>query len=350
MLKRSNIIIKVAGGVPGLKPAYRCVRSAWWRIKDAAVNAWWLTKGAMPLGWSSQRRVATVWAEMADQRDQVHMGEATVWLDSAQVLRDYVFPQFGDKPWYRYVADRYCTQPREHGLSLCCGEGEVERNLLRYVICRTCEGVDVSPHALEVARREAAAAGFADRLKYRAADIERLCLPAETYDIVVGWMALHHLRNLRHVFREVRRALKPNGIFIINEYVGSARFQVPDDRVEIINSLLDSLPEELKQKADGTGIKERFVRLPLPDIIRHDPSEAVSSHRILPELRRHFAIAEQISYGGTVLQWVLEGILQNFREDDPEHRAHLEQLYAAERELLESGRFASDFAFVIARR
>jgi SAM-dependent methyltransferase len=307
-----------------------------------------------------------VWAEGAERRERVHAGEATLWLDSPQVLRDYVFPQFGGKHWYQYVADRYCPQPRARGLSLCCGDGEVERNLVRFGICQTCEGIDVSSHALEVARQQAAAAGFSDRLSYRVADIERARLSpgtsppvrlsargeggAEGYDVIVAWMALHHLRKLRHVFREVGRALKPDGIFIVNEYVGPARFQVPDDRVTCVNSLLLSLPEELRRKPGGAEIKDSFRRPRLSEIIRHDPSEAVSSHRILGELRGRFAVIEQIGYGGTILQWLLEGIVQNFREDDPAHRAHLERLYAAEREVLRSGRFGSDFAFVIAKR
>jgi ubiquinone/menaquinone biosynthesis C-methylase UbiE len=338
------------GKVPGLKPAYRALRAAWWRLKDSAADRWWLFRGRAPFGLWSRQRVMAVWAEGAERRERIHGGEATLWLDSPQVLRDYVFPQFEGKHWYQYVADRCCPQPRERGLSLCCGDGEVERNLLRFGICQRCEGLDVSVHALQIARRKADQAGFADRLSYRVADIERAYLTPESYDVIVAWMALHHLRNLRHVLSEVRRALKPDGIFIMNEYVGPARFQVPDERVALVNSLLASLPEELRRKPGGAAIKESFARPRLSEIIRHDPSEAVSSHRILAELRRRLVIAEEIGYGGAILQWLLEGIVQNFREDDPVHRAHLERLYAAERHVLSGGRFATDFAFVIAKR
>jgi ubiquinone/menaquinone biosynthesis C-methylase UbiE len=319
-------------------------------VKDSVHHHWWALRGAIPLGLHATQRVDSVWSEAAEQRERIHKGEATLWLDSPQVLRSYVFPQFEGKHWYQYVADRYCLQPRERGLSLCCGDGEVERNLLRFGICQRCEGLDVSVHALQIARRKADEAGSTHRLSYRVADIERARLTPESYDVIVAWMALHHLRNLRHVFREVRRALRPDGIFIVNEYVGPARFQVPDERVPLVNSLLASLPDELRRKPGGAGIKESFARPRLSEIIRHDPSEAVSSPRILPELRRRFVIAEEIGYGGTILQWLLDGIVQNFRDDDPEHRAHLERLCAAERELLRSGAFPSDFAFVVAQR
>ena len=190
---------------------------------------------------------------------------------------------------------------------------------------------------------------MADRLTYETADLERTRLRRNSYDVVVAWMALHHLRGLRHVFREVRQSLKPGGIFIVNEYVGPARFQVPDRQAELINSLLAEVPEELRRKPDGE-LKERFARPPLWEIIGHDASEAVSSHRIMSALGRQFAVAERVEYGGTILNWLLEGIVQNFQPDSPEHRAVLDRLYAAEREVIESREFASDFAFVIAQR
>jgi len=341
---------RLAGSVPGLRPAYRAVRSACWRLRDSAADGWWLLRAAAPFGLLSQQRVAAVWGEGAEGRQRAQHGGATLWLDSPQVLRGYVFPQFQGKHWYQYLADRYCPQPRTRGLSLCCGDGEIERNLLRFRICQMCEGLDVSSRAVELARHQAAAAGLADRLAYRVADVERARFTPDSCDLIVAWMALHHLRKLGHIFREVKRALKPDGIFIINEYVGPPRFQVPDDQVACINSLLASLPEELRRKPDGVTIKDRFVRPRLSEIIRHDPSEAVSSHRILPQLRRHLAVVEEVAYGGAILQWLLAGIVQNFREDHPHHRAHLERLYAAERDALQNGRFASDFAFVVAKR
>jgi len=337
------------GQVPGLRPVYRALRAAWWRLKDGVTDRWWLLRGAAPFGLWSRRHVIAVWAEAAADRDRVYAGGGRLWLDSPQVLRNYVFPQFQGRNWYEYIAARYCPQPRALGLSLCCGDGEVERNLIRYRICQACEGVDISPDAIAVAQQRAEASGMSQVLTYRVSDVERARGEPARYDLIVAWMALHHLRNLRHVFREVRRALKPEGIFVVNEYVGPSRFQVPDRQVAFINSLLSELPADLRRKPTGE-VKERFDRPPIHQIVRHDPSEAVSSHRILPLLRRHFAMAECVGYGGTVLNWLLEGIVQNFREDDPEHRAHLERLYAAERELLGTGRFASDFAFVVAQR
>jgi len=301
------------------------------------------------LSGTGKGRVSSVWGEVARERSDAAAERAMGWLDCELVLWDYVFPRFEGTDWYRYVRDRYCREPRELALSLCCGDGHVERDFLKYGLCEAAEGIDISPEAIEICQREAAAAGM-PRLRYRAADVERTRLPERRYDVVVAWMALHHLRRLSHVFREVRRALAPGGIFVANEYVGPARFQMPRRRLAVANELLAMLPEELKRMGLGEEVKERCDPVPLARMMREDPSEGVSSVRILPLLRQGFRVVEQIEYGGTFLMLVLSGIAQNFRPENPEHRAVLHRLYAAEREVIESGEFASDFAFVIAQR
>ena len=335
--------------LPGLRPAYRMLRAGWWKTKDTARDAFWRFRAALPTSAKAKGQVSTVWGQSAAGLDAGVEWQSKGWLGIDDVLWRCVFPRFGGKDWYHYLAERYCPEPRPLALSLCSGFGHIERDFLKHGICLSAEGIDVSPEAIDVSRRAAEAAGLSDRLTYRVADIERAHLEAGKYDIIVAWMALHHLRRLKHVFREVRRALKPDGIFVLNEYVGPARFQLPDRQVDLVNSALAELPDTLRRRPDGS-LKDRFVRASLREIIGHDPSEAVRSHRILPLLRRHFPSLECIEYGGTILNWLLIGISQNFDSGNPDHQAVLDRLYTAEREALAGGAFSSDFAFVVARQ
>jgi SAM-dependent methyltransferase len=259
-----------------------------------------------------------------------------------------VFPRFGGEDWYRYVAERYCSAPRALALSLCCGDGHVEQNLIKYRICDAAEGVDISPEAIAVCRDAAAQLGC-DRLSYRVADVERERLPERKYDLIVAWMALHHLRRLDHVLRQVARALAPDGIFIASEYVGPPRFQLPRRQIEAANALLQDIPAQLRLLPAAGGVKERCDPAPLARMLQNDPSEAVSSHRIIPAVGRHPEIVEQIDYGGSLLMVVLSGIAQNFDSAVPEHRVVLDRLYRAERSVLASGELPSDFTFLVAR-
>lgn len=334
--------------IPGLRPAYRGLRALWWKVKDAARSGYWWMRGALPVSPIGRRRVSNVWGQSAAGLEVGVEWKTMGWLGVDDVLWRYVFPRFGGKDWYRYIAERYCPEPRRLALSLCCGSGAVERDFIKYGLCASAEGLDISAEAIAVCRRAADAAGLSHRLAYRVADIERVRLEPDKYDIVVAWMALHHIRRLKHVFREVRRALKPNGIFVLNEYVGPARFQLSERQVALVNAALAEVPEDLRRRPDGS-LKDSFVPASLRDIIGHDPSEAVRSNRIIPLLRRSFPSVECFEYGGTILNWLLVDISQNFDSGNPDHQALLDRLYAAERDALAAGGLASDFAFAIAQ-
>ncbi len=274
-------------------------------------------------------------------------GQPRTWLTCGQVVRGYVFPQFGGTSWYRFLRERCRPTPRRLALSLCSGDGAVERQLLKWGVCRACEGVDISPALVAWARGRARAEGVAN-VTYRVADVETMELTGNCYDLVVGWMGLHHLSHLRGMFARVRGALRRDGLFVVNEYVGPARFQMPSAQVELICEWLARLPPSLRVTASGE-VRNGF-RPPRPEeVAAEDPTEAISSDRILPELERQFEIVERVDYGGNLLQWVLLDITQNFQADNPEHQAWLERLFEAEREFLRQGAVSSDFTFVIAR-
>jgi len=322
-------------GIPVLAPLYRAGRQQWWRLRDAARAALF-----------PKRSVAAVWDEAT--RTGTAGERARAWLSCDQVLEDYVYPQLGGVNWYGFI-HRHCgPHPLDLGLSVCCGEGAVERNLVRTGICRACEGMDISPEAVAYSRDLAQRSGLST-ITYRIGDVEKEKLEPARYDLVVGWMGLHHLTKLGRVFSQVERALRPGGAFIVNEYIGPARFQMPALQVELINEWLRQLPEELRLTVSGQ-VRGVFVRPTVAEVVARDPSEAVSSDRVLPELQERFAIAQRVDYGGVLLQWVLADLTQNFDPGNAEHRAWLQRLYEAEREVLRSGTLASDFTFIIARK
>ncbi|HLY33887.1 MAG TPA: methyltransferase domain-containing protein, partial [Jatrophihabitantaceae bacterium] len=71
---------------------------------------------------------------------------------------------------------------------------------------------DLSPGMVEVAKRNAAALGFA--VEGRVADAERLPYDDESFDLVVGHAVLHHIPDVELALREVLRVLKPGGRFV----------------------------------------------------------------------------------------------------------------------------------------
>src|SRR5262249_57211107 len=101
-------------------------------------------------------------------------------------------------------------------LDVGCGEGVNVVMLARMGAQVT--GVDVSPGALEVARRRAAINGVADQVRLVCAPIEKAELEPRSFDVVWGEGILHHvLDDLDLVMRHLARATRPDGLLLFAE-------------------------------------------------------------------------------------------------------------------------------------
>jgi SAM-dependent methyltransferase len=271
------------------------------------------------------------------------------WLDSRLVSDLLIWPRLGGHHWYGFLKEHYFPQPVERVLSVGCGSGHLERGLQSHGICVATEAFDVSPAAVVVAQEKAAEAGCGD-VRYWVADGNSIRLPRSRYDAVFASMSLHHVTKLERLLKQIHGALKPGGIFVVNEYVGPSRFQWTDAQLRIMNEALPLLPDRLRLQSNTGAIKTGVCRPSVEDVIREDPSEAVRSADIPRLLRRYFRIETRVDYGGTLLYPLLEYIVGNFdasREDDV---AILRLLSHLEDELIRDGILQSDFAFFVARR
>src|SRR5262249_55193083 len=122
-----------------------------------------------------------------------------------------------------WFADRYVPEPVALGLSVGCGTGLLERDVVSKGLCERVEGVDFSPEAIAEARRGADEAALGRRLDYRVEDINAIRLAPRRYDIVFFHGSLHHVRNVERVLEQTREALKPGGLLFLDEYMGPSR-------------------------------------------------------------------------------------------------------------------------------
>src|SRR5437764_13403673 len=97
----------------------------------------------------------------------------------------------------------------DHGLTLGCGAGRCERELLRNGVCRTFHGIDISEDAIAAAREIAKEQNLP--LTYEVDDLNFLELPEKTFDLFVAQTCLHHILFLERVAEQVWRSLKADG-------------------------------------------------------------------------------------------------------------------------------------------
>lgn len=252
---------------------------------------------------------------------------------------------------FEYFLNRYLQNrmPVERALTLGSGVGELERGLCQYGFALSHEGVDLSDQSVRVAIERAAAEGLG-HLSYRTADLNNVALDAGAYDVIFGISSVHHTENLEHLFQQVRQALKPNGYFFLDEFIGPSRFQWTDAQLRVINNELQGLPKDLRRLiSDRTKFKNAVRRKSVPEIIAADPSEAVRSGEIVPLLSQYFSVLEVKGYGGAILHELLYDTAGNFREENAGSLEHLRRLFEVEDELTASGKLAHDFAVIIAR-
>jgi SAM-dependent methyltransferase len=272
------------------------------------------------------------------------MGDATTFWDrevihpthsswmANQEVREYVNEAVSGRPgdwpldWFQ---ERF---PRKfnRALSIGCGTGALERDLVTRGICGHVDAFDGSVTSLLIAAEEARKAGGG--ICYFAADFNEPVLPARHYDLVLVHQALHHVAKLEKLYRAIMRTLGPGGILYIDEYVGPSRFEWNDALIAPLREVYGSLPESVRLQAD----------LPLP-IQQDDPSEAFRSSEVIPLLEIGFRLDERRDYGGNVLSVLFPSI--DWQRADA---GLIRTLIERERELLEEGA-SSYHAIVVAR-
>ncbi len=72
-------------------------------------------------------------------------------------------------------------------------------------------GVDVSAHAIDAARAEAGAGA-----RFEVADIERLDVADDSFDLVTCFEVIEYVQHPEHALDELRRVLRPGGLLLIS--------------------------------------------------------------------------------------------------------------------------------------
>ena len=213
-----------------------------------------------------------------------------------------------------FLADAGRPGPLGRCASLGCGTGGLERDLVRRGMVETIDGYDPSEAALAEARRLAAGPGR-DGIRYHRADLADLVLPDAAFDAVFTHSSLQAVEALEGVMSAVHRALRPGGLFHLNEFVGPSRFQWTDAQIQLVNEFLDTLPDHLLQTPGGR--KPPLQRPAVEHMRAAQPTQAIRSSEIRDVLTRHFDIVEERPFGGTLLHMGLGDIAQNFDPANP---------------------------------
>ncbi len=250
----------------------------------------------------------------------------------------------------RWLAESFLgDRTNLHGLSVGCGTGARELDWARLGVFGRLDAIDLSEPRIDAARVAAREARLDGVVRFQVGDVLSFARPG-SYDVIVAEQSLHHCAPMAKVMRRLARLLVPGGLLLLDEYVGPSRFQWTDAQLAAADELLQSLPDRYRVSAHGGHLREHVVRPSLLSMKLRDPSEAVESADVLPQLERHFEVLVERGYGGNVLHLLFDGIAQNFREPDEQTRALLDGCFSFEDEFLQTNDLPHDFVVLAAKK
>ena len=271
---------------------------------------------------------ATFWDQEVVERTH------RTWMAVPEV-RAYINTSIGGdaEAWpLNWFVRQYGDRVFARGLSIGCGPGDLERDLIRRGICTEIDAFDISQGSLAIARDRAATEEMSDRIHYFAADFNAPSLPRNAYDIVFFPWSMHHVAKLEKILRAVLHALRPDGLLYFEEYIGPSSREWTREKFRAQLATFASLPREWKNVDE----------LPYP-INPNDPSEAIRSSEIVPQVRIGFDVEHKRDFGGNLLSTLYPFIDWNVAPPET-----ITRLIDAEKEILRDGA-PSFHAVVVAR-
>lgn len=268
------------------------------------------------------------------------------WWIIPKVLERWNFLVTGHKnlDYTTFFVENYLQHKKGLKLvSLGSGISANEIKLAQYsnfeeIIC-----IDIAKDQMLEAEASAKRLGLKN-ISFVCADFNTYDIPKEYYDIVFFHSSLHHFDNMTHfVATTIKNSLKPNGLLVINEYVGPTRLQFPKSQILKINEALKLIPKTYRTRYKSNLLKKRFYGSGIIRMIIADPSECIDSAMILPAIHANFKTVVEKPYGGNILMNALKDISHHFADLDAPKTEVLESLFAFEDEYLKTN--PSDFVF-----
>lgn len=154
------------------------------------------------------------------------------------------------------------------------------------------------------------------------------------YDLIICSGSLHHVKELEHFYSTVYNHLNTEGLFIFNEYIGSCYTIYSEEHVDIINKVLNTLPQE--------AVLKTFENVTINNALNIDPSEAVRSSLIMPLIPNYFDIKYKSNMGGFLLHPIYPLLNKNYNLENI-----IKLLLLFEDILMAKKVFSPDFIFCI---
>jgi len=178
-------------------------------------------------------------------------------------------------------------------LSVGSGPGGTEIiNAKKFTVNFKFDCIDINEKSLSIGQKKANDEQL--NFDFIQQDINEIKLPAEEYDVVFSLSALHHMINHEHIADEIKKTMKSDAVFIIQEPIPRNGFRMWDETKIIANKLWSQLPDKYKIDCIDKRNKTQFLD-ELPDMdLSVDGFECVRSQDLYKILKEKFRVIFEV--------------------------------------------------------
>lgn len=274
-------------------------------------------------------------------------GDRLFWLNHPQVAKHYRRKGLIEGlAWQQWIPTAL-GRPAAHAIELGCGNGAAVESTWRAGTALSLTGIDLDESRFAEAGKAMRRADAP--VKFVEADINRLRLEPASCDLIYALQSFHHFDALEHICAEVSRALTPGGYFVLDEFVGPARFQWTDEQLAITAQILGLLPRNLRMYRNGVE-KLAEGRSTPEQVMAVCPSEAIRSSHIPAVFRENFKVVQERKLGGTIQHLLYSGIVHNFPDGEPATDHLVDCINGLEEVFIACGILPSDFMLLVGQK
>jgi ubiquinone/menaquinone biosynthesis C-methylase UbiE len=243
---------------------------------------------------------------------------------------------------HNFLKDKTQLKLLSLGSGICNREIELAQhsNIFKEVVC-----LDIADNLLQIAAKSAKDKNV-NNIKFIHQNIDDFEFKESDFDIVFFKSSLHHFDKIdEFLSTKIRQTLKPDGLLIINEFVGATRHQFSKEQINSINEAIAIIPKKFRIRFKSKYVKTKYRGVGVLRMIMADPSECIDSESIIPAIHKHYKTIQEKPYGGNLLMSALRDISHHFYELNDEKEEILNHLFLLEDNYLKNHQ--SDLVFGI---
>lgn len=200
-------------------------------------------------------------------------------------------------------------------ISIGCGHGEKEMMLVTAGLVEEFHLFELSRVRIEAGKKRASELGIQRNVIFHNEDGLRH-QKRNSFDLVHWSGSLHHMLNADKAIGLSHAALKSNGLFFMDDFVGPTRMQWSDKMLRMASRVRAALPEKFLQNPYQPGdlLPRRLHRPKRWRMLLSDPTECADSAAIIPSLQKWFPSIGITPTGGAIYHLALNDVLHNIDE------------------------------------